>query len=192
MSSEGSGPTGYRALYHRWEKEHWEAGAAQLPAQVHDAAALDAAVSPLAVSADMLTTMLGPLVDAIAEEDAQVVATTHLADAARQVVLFHRLLAEVVGVGGDVGEHARTLVPQEWGSALDRAAAATRYLGTRAGEAAVRAAVTSIYDGVEGEYMAPAVDRARGVLEQAGSTALSKVARDLDRHAAWARLLLSG
>lgn len=100
----------YRALYYRWERQQWEAGAIDLAADRRDwtdrmsadlRRSLSWGLSSFYVGADQVTNALVRFVDAASTEEQQVFLTTQLVDEARHAVFFDRFHSEVLDEPGD-------------------------------------------------------------------------------------------
>lgn len=104
-------PPDYRALYYRWERQGWEAGAIDFTADrrqwTSDAFSFEErrsflwGLSSFYVGETQVAETLVPFVDAAPTEEQQVFLTTQLVDGARHSVFFDRFFDEVLDEEGD-------------------------------------------------------------------------------------------
>ena len=99
-----------RALYYRWERQQWEAGAIDFSIDAADWRELEpqartslleslSCLSDRSDGGDRTEDLLVPFVDAVPTEDQQVFLTSQLADRARAGVFFERFASDAVGAG---------------------------------------------------------------------------------------------
>ena len=101
----------YRALYYRWERQQWEAGAIDFSADRSQWTGNDLSdaqrrsflwgLASFYVGEEQVTETLVPFVDAAPSEEQQVFLTTQLVDEARHTVFFDRFYDEVLDEDGD-------------------------------------------------------------------------------------------
>jgi ribonucleoside-diphosphate reductase beta chain len=100
----------YRALYYRWERQQWSAGAIDFSEDRRQwADDLTAAqrrsflwgLASFYVGEEQVTHALVPFVDAAPTEEQQVFLTTQLVDEARHTVFFDRFYSEALDEEGD-------------------------------------------------------------------------------------------
>jgi ribonucleoside-diphosphate reductase beta chain len=103
---------GYRALYYRWEREQWEAGAIDFSEDQRQwterltpemRGIVGWTLLPLYVGGVQGASALVPFVDSAPTEEQQVFLTTQLADLARHTIFVDRFFAEVEGKQGNEG-----------------------------------------------------------------------------------------
>lgn len=189
-----------RALYYRWEREQWEAGALDLEPDhalwrgLGDPTRLSvlAALSFFLVPDGRLTEVLVPFVDAVPTEEEQVFLTSQLVDEARAVVFCERLLDEMVTPEPGSSSRAETALRNgRVGALLDLAS-------SRADEVRVaRAEGRPLYEGLlllgvlhKGVIAPPVQRRLVPWLQDAGlpgtAAGVTALARDGTRHALFA------
>ena len=102
-------PSEYRALYYRWERQQWSAGAIDFDedrrqwAEVFTPAQRRSflwGLSSFYVGEEQVTHTLVPFVDAAPTEEQQVFLTTQLVDEARHTVFFDRFYSEALDEEG--------------------------------------------------------------------------------------------
>lgn len=99
----------YRALYYRWERQQWEAGAIDFTEDRRQWTELFTpelrrsflwGLSSFYVGEEQVTNTLVPFVDAAPTEEQQVFLTTQLVDEARHTVFFDRFYSEALDEEG--------------------------------------------------------------------------------------------
>lgn len=99
----------YRALYYRWERQQWEAGAIDFTEDRRQWAEVFTpelrrsflwGLSSFYVGEEQVTNTLVPFVDAAPTEEQQVFLTTQLVDEARHTVFFDRFYSEALEEDG--------------------------------------------------------------------------------------------
>ncbi|MEA2487230.1 MAG: ribonucleoside-diphosphate reductase beta chain [Actinomycetota bacterium] len=118
VDTSPSPATDYRALYYRWEQEHWSASAIDLTEDRRqwvdmltdeDRRVLAESVGLFYSFSEVAASSLVRFVDAAPTEEQHVFLTTQLVDHARHVVFFDRVQREVIEVGDPTGDRFSNL-----------------------------------------------------------------------------------
>lgn len=114
----------YEDLYKRWEDGHWSAHAIDFSRDRDGWAGLSEVqrssarwlYSMFFYGEDSVTDNLSPYIDAAPTEEQKYFLATQQVDEARHAIFFRRFFADVIGVGGSIGDGLAATLPElGWG-----------------------------------------------------------------------------